>query len=153
MKNVRLVSLQRGHGGEQLADVAFPIVDLAHDPQWQSGDFLETAAVIENLDLVIACDTALVHLAGALGARGWVALSKCADWRWFEHRDDSPWYPSLQLFRQQEAGDWWELFRRMGRVVGTGCDGRSMNGGEQAVWPQPRGRFPPRLFHAPDLRH
>jgi tetratricopeptide (TPR) repeat protein len=116
---IRLLSLQKDRGTEQLAGVEFPIIDLG--PPWQSGDFLDTAAVIENLDLVITCDTALAHLTGALGARGWVALSKFADWRWFEDRDDSPWYPSLRLFRQQEAGDWGELIQRMARAVSQLC--------------------------------
>ncbi len=114
---VCLLGLQRGYGSEQLAGVEFPIIDLQREPELQEGDFQDTAAAIESLDLVITCDTALAHLTGALGSRGWVALPKFADWRWFENRDDSPWYPSLRLFRQQEDGDWLELFRRMARAL------------------------------------
>jgi ADP-heptose:LPS heptosyltransferase len=73
----------------------------------------ETAAIIMGLDLLITCDTALAHLAGALGARVWVALQSVPDWRWFIDRDDSPWYPTMRLFRQRTPGDWPELFERV----------------------------------------
>jgi Flp pilus assembly protein TadD len=77
------------------------------DLQEPRGDFADTAALIEQLRLVITVDTATAHLAGAMGAPCWVMISKfCADWRWLEHRSDSPWYPSVRLFRQTQAGDW-----------------------------------------------
>ncbi len=110
---VKLLSLQKGHGSEQLAHADFPIIDLGSQLDVADGSMWDTAAAIQCLDLVITCDSALAHLAGALGAVGWVALARFADWRWFEHRADSPWYPSLRLFRQQDAGDWPEVFRRM----------------------------------------
>jgi len=69
-------------------------------------DFGETAALIENLDLIITVDTAIGHLAGALGKPAWILIPKAADWRWMLDRDDSPWYPSIRLFRQQRSGDW-----------------------------------------------
>jgi len=69
-------------------------------------DFSETGAVIRNLDLVIAVDTAVVHLAGAIGAQAWVLVPEPADWRWLLNRADSPWYPTLQLFRQDRAAAW-----------------------------------------------
>lgn len=69
-------------------------------------DFGETAAVIENLDLVITVDTSVGHLAGALGKPVWIMLSKAADWRWLLDRSDSPWYPSVRLFRQPVPGAW-----------------------------------------------
>lgn len=69
-------------------------------------DFGETAAVIANLDLVISVDSAVLHLAGALGVPGWALLYEPADWRWLRGRADSPWYPSLRLFRQPVPGDW-----------------------------------------------
>jgi Flp pilus assembly protein TadD len=69
-------------------------------------DFGETAAVITNLDLVIAADTAVVHLAGALGKPVWILLPKAADWRWLLERSDSPWYPTARLFRQKVPGAW-----------------------------------------------
>ena len=69
-------------------------------------DFGDTAAVIERLDLIISVDTAVAHLAGALGKPVWVMLGQAADWRYLLHREDSPWYPTMHLFRQQESGDW-----------------------------------------------
>jgi ADP-heptose:LPS heptosyltransferase len=69
-------------------------------------DFGETAAVIDNLDLVITVDTAMGHLAGALGKPVWIMLPKASDWRWMLNRSDSPWYPSARLFRQQAPGAW-----------------------------------------------
>ncbi len=69
-------------------------------------DFGETAALLSLLDIVIGVDTSVMHLAGALGCPGWVMLMNVADWRWLLTRDDSPWYPSLELFRQPKRGDW-----------------------------------------------
>ena len=69
-------------------------------------DFGETAAMIANLDLVITVDTAMGHLAGALGKPVWILLPKAADWRWLLERSDSPWYPTARLFRQKNPGDW-----------------------------------------------
>ena len=70
------------------------------------GDFAETAALIANLDLVISCDTAVAHLAGAMGKTVWLLLPFVADWRWLLDRDDSPWYPTMRLFRQEKPRDW-----------------------------------------------
>jgi tetratricopeptide (TPR) repeat protein len=69
-------------------------------------DFGETAAIMENLDLIVTVDTAIGHLAGALGKPAWILIPKAADWRWMLDRDDSPWYPSVRLFRQQRPGNW-----------------------------------------------
>jgi len=104
LPGVRLYSLQKGVGREELAALATPsnIVDLADSLE----DFYDTAAVVANLDLVIGCDTSVVHLAGALAVPTWVLLSAAADWRWLQTRKDSPWYPSVKLFRQQSLGNW-----------------------------------------------
>ena len=71
-----------------------------------SDSVTETAAVIANLDLVIAVDTMVAHLAGALGVPTWLLLHDTADWRWLLEREDSPWYPTMRLFRQPARGDW-----------------------------------------------
>jgi tetratricopeptide (TPR) repeat protein len=112
---VHLFSLQKGPGSEQLQGLSgrFPVVDLGSTLDEAAGAFMDTAAVMMNLDLVIGADTSLVHLAGALGVPVWVALAYAADWRWLRHREDSPWYPSARLFRQSRPGDWPEVFGRM----------------------------------------
>jgi ADP-heptose:LPS heptosyltransferase len=69
-------------------------------------DMADTAALIENLDVVITADTVVAHLAGAMGKRVWILLPKVPDWRWLLERTDSPWYPTARLFRQQTRGDW-----------------------------------------------
>src|SRR5262249_23681904 len=99
---VRLFSLQKGPGAEQLAAVTdlFPVTDLGSQLDETTGAFMDTAAVMKNLDLVITSDTAIAHLAGALGVPVWVALPQVPDWRWLLGREDSPWYPTMRLFRQ-----------------------------------------------------
>jgi hypothetical protein len=111
---VRLISLQKGPGGDQMGGpgAKFPIVDLGDDFD-RDAAFLDAAAVMKHLDLVISSDTAIAHLAGALGVRVWVALSLASDWRWFLDREDSPWYPTMRLFRQDRLGDWSGVFDRM----------------------------------------
>ncbi|HLW68460.1 MAG TPA: tetratricopeptide repeat protein, partial [Gemmataceae bacterium] len=95
LASVRLLSLQKEHGAEQLRELAdaLPIIDLGRRLDLSGGAFLDTAAVMMSLDLVITCDTSIGHLAGALGAPVWLALSAAPDWRWFQEREDSPWYP------------------------------------------------------------
>jgi FkbM family methyltransferase len=115
ISGIRLISLQRGFGAEQLpaAGARMEIVSLPDDLDTASGPFMDTAAVMKNLDLVISSDTAVAHLAGALGVPAWVALTLVPDWRWFLGREDSPWYPSLRLFRQAQPGDWKALFNKI----------------------------------------
>jgi hypothetical protein len=74
---------------------------------------MDTAAVMQNLDLVVTSDTSIAHLAGALGVRVWLAVTLMPDWRWLLGREDSPWYPTMRLFRQTRKGDWDGLFERM----------------------------------------
>jgi tetratricopeptide (TPR) repeat protein len=76
-------------------------------------DFSDAAALVESMDLVISVDTAVAHLAGALGKRTWRLLPVSSDWRWMLHREDSPWYPTMRLYRQQAAGDWGSVFARV----------------------------------------
>jgi hypothetical protein len=75
------------------------------------GGFVDTAAILQHLDLLVCADTAVGHLAGALGVPVWLALSQVTDWRWMVGRDDTPWYPSMRLFRQQHRHDWAGLFQ------------------------------------------
>ena len=114
---VRLISLQRGYGEEQLLDAAFPIERLAADYDVGGSAFLDAAAVISTLNLIVTCDTSIAHLAGALGRPVWVALKRDAEWRWLRGRDDSPWYPTMRLFRQTEAGDWTGGFAAMAAAL------------------------------------
>jgi ADP-heptose:LPS heptosyltransferase len=76
-------------------------------------DFADTAALIMNLDLVISVDTSVAHLAGALGRPVWTLLHADPDWRWLLQREDSPWYPTMRLFRQPVLGDWDPVIRRV----------------------------------------
>jgi hypothetical protein len=119
---VKLISLQKGREIDQIAAVADEFSVMSLDDQ--GGAFMDTAAVMKNLDLVITSDTAVAHLAGALGVRVWVALSAAPDWRWMVDRDDSPWYPSMRLFRQTKLDDWSGVFRDMAaelsRMIGEG---------------------------------
>ena len=119
VEGVRLISLQRGPGVEQLAALngRFEVTQLetaADDAQ----SFADTAAIMQNLDLVVTSCTSIAHLAGALGIPCWVAIPFSADWRWMLDRDDSPWYPSLRLFRPASIAGWEELFERMADELG-----------------------------------
>ncbi|OQA03751.1 MAG: hypothetical protein BWY69_00258 [Planctomycetes bacterium ADurb.Bin401] len=71
-----------------------------------SEDIYEAAEIVKSLDVVITADTMIAHLAGALGVRVWLLLCDDPDWRWFENRSDSPWYPTMRIFRQKKAGEW-----------------------------------------------
>src|SRR5262249_2588049 len=112
---VRLFSLQKGpaRGGVRGAAGQFAVPDLGSTLDEKGGAFLDTAAAMKCLDLVVSTDTAVVHLAGALGVPVWVALSIGPDWRWLLARDDCPWYPTMRLFRQSRPHDWEEVFERM----------------------------------------
>lgn len=111
LPGVRLLSLQKGCGSEQLEGSA--VEDIGS----RCRTFEDTAAVMENLDLVITSDTAVAHLAGALGRPAWAALMCCPDWRWLLGRRDSPWYPTMRLFRQRTPGDWEQVFREIARAL------------------------------------
>ena len=115
---VRLLSLQKGAGIEQLATRpnGFPVAELDNRLE-DRRDFLDTAAIMSLLDLVITPETAVAHLAGSLGVRTWVALSHVGDWRWMAKGDTCPWYPSARLFRQTTQGDWDGVFRMLERCL------------------------------------
>ncbi|MGD9719927.1 MAG: tetratricopeptide repeat protein [Pirellulales bacterium] len=121
---VSLISLQKGAGTDQIDDAAarFELVDLRPEYDVEDGAFLNAAAIIRNLDLVVSADTAIAHLAGALGVPVWLALAARSDWRWLHERSDSPWYPSARVFRQTRLMDWTELFERMARELAALLD-------------------------------
>ena len=107
--NVKLYCLQKETGIDQLNHLSsnFPITIFDEDFDQSKGRFMDTAAVMKNLDLVITIDTSICHLAGAIGVPVWVMLPEPPDWRWMLKRSDTPWYPSImRLYRQQRSGDW-----------------------------------------------
>jgi hypothetical protein len=116
---LRLIRLQKG-GAESnvpcpksnVGEIETAIFDLG-DFDTQRGAFVDTAAIMMNLDLVITSDTSVAHLAGALGVPVWVALPFAPDWRWLLDRSDSPWYPTMRLFRQKSIGDWAGVFEEI----------------------------------------
>jgi tetratricopeptide (TPR) repeat protein len=111
---VQLISLQKGPGTDQLgAGTQFDVIDLGNSLDEGTGAFVDTAAVMKCLDLVVTSDTAVAHLAGALALPVWLALSLSPEWRWQLHRADSPWYPTMRLFRQMRFGDWDTVFSCM----------------------------------------
>lgn len=114
---VTLVSLQRDPAGRWMP--APPgLVDLGARLDADGHAFVDTAAVIAGLDLIVTSDTMMAHLAGSLGRPVWVMLRKVADWRWFEGRCDSPWYPTMRLYRQTVAGDWGDVVARIATDLG-----------------------------------
>lgn len=119
LEDVQLVSLQQGYGAEQLerSPMRGSIVRLPADADRISGAFLDTAAVMTQLDLIVTSDTALAHLAGALGLPVFTVLGYVPDWRWLLGRDDTPWYPTMRLFRQPAVGDWRSCFERIAEEV------------------------------------
>jgi len=114
---VRLVSLQKGYGTEQVQHIRFPLTVLGGQVDEARGAFMDTAAILKNLDLVVTCDTAMGHLAGGLGMPVWLALPDPPDWRWMLSGDECPWYPTMRLFRQAEFGNWEEVFQRIAAAL------------------------------------
>ena len=117
--SVSLVALQKGSGLEQIHTVPFGKTIHLPGSEFDTGNnaFLDTAALMASLDLVVTSDTAIAHLAGALGRPTFLALQRWPDWRWLLDRDDTPWYPSVRLFRQSEPGDWAGVFERIAAVI------------------------------------
>jgi hypothetical protein len=111
IRNVEFYSLQKGRESEQTSAIArkMKLVDLTGKFE----DFADTAALISQLDLVIGVDTAVIHLAAAMGKPAWLVLASVPDWRWLMHREDSPWYPTMRLFRQLSSCDWADVFKRV----------------------------------------
>jgi ADP-heptose:LPS heptosyltransferase len=106
-------SLQKGPAAAQVAELSdrLPIIDRTD----RLTDFADTAAMLAHLDLIITVDTAVAHLAGAMGKPVWVLLPFVAEWRWMTGREDSPWYPTMRLFRQSAPGRWGDVIDRVSR--------------------------------------
>ena len=115
IKGIHWISLQKGPGAIQAKTPppGMTIIDWTDELD----DFADTAALMANLDLVITVDTAAAHLAGAMGKPTWVLLAFVPDWRWMLGRDDSPWYPTMRLFRQTSIGDWQAPIARLGQAL------------------------------------
>jgi Flp pilus assembly protein TadD len=111
MDGVTCISLQKGDATRQMWELPADtnLVRAADEPV----DFADTAARIRDLDLVIAVDTAVAHLAGAMGKPTWLMLPYASEWRWLRNREDSPWYPTVRIFRQERPGYWGSLVERM----------------------------------------
>jgi tetratricopeptide (TPR) repeat protein len=115
IEGARFFGLQIGAAAQDVStrDVSTGIIDLAPELT----DFAQTAGAIANLDLVISVDTAVAHLAGAMGKPVWIMLPFVPDWRWLLERQDSPWYPTARLFRQRARGDWEPVVKELAEAV------------------------------------
>ena len=113
MPGVRFVSLQKGPAAAQAREAGFDLIDVMDDVR----DFADTAAIVANLDLVISVDTSIVHLAGALGKPVFLLDRYDNCWRWLSGREDSPWYPTLRIFRQERSGDWAPVIARVATAL------------------------------------
>ena len=109
VRNVTFISLQKGTAAQEVQVLTpdHPLADFTDDLH----DFADTAALVENLDLVISVDTSVAHLAGAMGKPVWILCRLGGDWRWLLDRTDSPWYPSARLFRQRRYMEWEPVVR------------------------------------------
>jgi tetratricopeptide (TPR) repeat protein len=115
---VRLISLQINEGTEQLRSLPSDMhVETLAEFDIGVDGFLDSAAAIEVVDLIVTCDTSMAHLAGALGRPVWIALNEAPEWRWQRQRSDSIWYPTARLFRQRARGDWDKVFLDMAEAL------------------------------------
>lgn len=131
---VMLVSLQKEAGLEQLANLPAGVWVETLGSDFDAGPdaFVDTASVMMHLDLVVTSDTAVAHLAGALGRPVWIALRHVPEWRWMLDREDSPWYPTARLFRQRAPGDWDEVFVRIAGELARFATNKSLCAGTSA---------------------
>ena len=116
--NIKLLSLQKGLGSEQLERCSFKDRFVGSQDQINdTWDFVETAAIVANCDLVITSDTSVAHLAGGMGKTTWLLLKKVPEWRWGLEGESTFWYPSMRLFRQNESCSWHEVMQRVANVL------------------------------------
>lgn len=137
---VRFVGLQKG-------TAAVHAEAMPEHVDWENlgpelDDLDDAAAVVANLDLLIGVDTGLVHLAGAMGKPAWALIAEPSDFRWLEDREDSPWYPSLRLFRQRSVGDWTEVVRRVADALVERVSGGISSANSNVAWTPPSGMQP-----------
>ena len=123
---VRYFSLQKAQSGSAVKSgcQGMPFDDFTEE----LNDFADTAALVSNLDLVISVDTSVAHLCGALGMPVWLLARYDADWRWLLDRSDSPWYPSMTIFRQSAPGNWGELILQVASALHAEIHGRNSTG-------------------------
>ena len=115
LPNIQLINLHKGEGQSQIEKINFDLTSFGEGFDAGNDSFLDTAAVMRNCDLIITSDTAVAHLAGALGCNTWVVLKHIPDWRWMLNRSDSPWYPTMTLYRQKNPGNWDSVFEVINR--------------------------------------
>jgi len=124
---LRLISLQYQHGLEQIDNLPNGMrVETLKGLNEREDGFIDTAAAMHCMDLVLTTDSAPAHLAGALSLPVWVMLRQVPDWRWLLEGTDSPWYPSMKLFRQRTPGDWTEVVKRVGNELTALIDPKSV---------------------------
>jgi Flp pilus assembly protein TadD len=123
VRGVNWVNLQKGPGARQI--VGSPFAGVMTDWMDECGDYADTAALVANLDLVIAVDTSVCHLAGALGRQVWTLLPFVPDWRWMLERETTPWYPTMRLWRQPTFGDWTSVVDRLRAALSRLAAGES----------------------------
>jgi hypothetical protein len=114
---VSLISLQKSPGAEQLTDGSADGMNVIDFGCRTAPEFADVAALMMNLDLIISVDTAIIHVAGALSRPVWAATPYAADWRWLRVREDTPWYPTMRLFRQSSRGEWDTVFGRLAAAL------------------------------------
>jgi len=119
LPGVTLYCLQKTTGEEQLNGLpeGFNLHVFGKDFDNVHGRFMDTAAIMKNIDLMLTVDTSIGHLAGGLGVTTWLMLPEPADWRWMFHKDHSPWYPNMRLFRQPQPGDWKSVIQDVARAL------------------------------------
>ena len=115
---ISYLGLQKQVGISELDAIPFHVRRLPNFDE-HAGPFMDTAAILTQLDLLISCDSSVAHLAGALNVPVWLALPYSAEWRWMRDRSDSPWYPRHRLYRQPRAGDWDSVFQRLASELQT----------------------------------
>jgi tetratricopeptide (TPR) repeat protein len=115
VRDINFVSVQKGEEARQIAETGFSLIDRMDECH----DLMETAALIDQLDLVICVDTAVMHVTGALGKPMWLLNRFETEWRWMLEREDSPWYPTMRIFRQPRPGNWDEVIQRVASALRT----------------------------------